>query len=36
MLNVTSDNELKVMNQTGRWGGEDWNKMSLVRNNESE
>jgi hypothetical protein len=33
MLNVTSDNELKVVNQTGGWGGEDWNKMSLVRNN---
>jgi hypothetical protein len=36
MLNVTSDNELKVVNQTGGWGGEDWNKMSLVRNNESD
>ena len=36
MLNVTSDNELKVMNQTGGWGGEDWNKMSLVKNSESD
>lgn len=36
LLNVTSDNELEVVNQTGGWGGEDWNKMSLVRNNESD
>jgi hypothetical protein len=36
LLNVTSDNELKVVNQTGGWGGEDWDKMSLIRNNESD
>jgi hypothetical protein len=35
-LNVTSDNELKVVNQTGGWGGEDWEKISLVRNKESD
>jgi hypothetical protein len=31
MLNVTSDNELQVMNQTGGWGGEDWKQIKLIR-----
>jgi hypothetical protein len=36
LLNITSDNELKVLNQTGGWGGETWDQMSLIRSNESE
>ena len=31
LLNITSDNELKVLNQTGGWGGETWDQMSLIR-----
>jgi hypothetical protein len=31
LLNITTDNELKVLNQTGGWGGEMWDQMSLIR-----
>jgi hypothetical protein len=31
LLNITTDNELKVLNQTGGWGGETWDQMSLIR-----
>ena len=31
MLNVTSDNELQVINQTGGWGGNDWRQIKLMR-----
>ena len=30
-LNVTSDNELQVINQTGGWGGNDWRQIKLMR-----
>ena len=33
-LNIISDNELKVFNQTGGWGGENWDQMSLVRSTD--
>jgi hypothetical protein len=31
MLNVTSNNELQVVDQTGGWGGEDWKQIKLIR-----
>ncbi len=30
-LNVTSDNELKVIDQTGGWGGKEWKQIKLMR-----
>lgn len=30
-LNVASDNELQVINQTGGWGGNDWRQIKLMR-----
>lgn len=30
-LNVTSDSELQVANQTGGWGGKDWRQIKLMR-----
>jgi hypothetical protein len=36
LLDITSDNELKVLNQTGGWGGETWDKMSLIRSDFSQ
>jgi hypothetical protein len=31
LLNITSDNELEVVDQTGGWGGEDWEEMALIK-----
>jgi len=31
VLNVTSDNELQVIDQTGGWGGKDWKQIKLMR-----
>jgi hypothetical protein len=31
VLNVTSDNELQVMNQTGGWGGKEWKQIKLTK-----
>ena len=33
MLNVTSDHELQVIDQTGGWGGEEWKQIKLMRIN---
>lgn len=30
-LNVTSDNELQVTDQTGGWGGNEWKQIKLMR-----
>jgi len=30
-LNVTTDNELKVIDQTGGWGGKEWKQIKLMR-----
>ena len=30
-LNVTSDNELQVIDQTGGWGGKEWKQIKLTR-----
>ena len=30
-LNVTSDNELQVIDQTGGWGGKEWKQIKLMR-----
>jgi hypothetical protein len=30
-LNVTTDKELQVINQTGGWGGEEWQKIKLMK-----
>jgi hypothetical protein len=30
-LNVTSDKELQVIDQTGGWGGKDWKQEKLMR-----
>jgi hypothetical protein len=31
MLNVSSDNELQVIDQTGGWGGKEWKQVKLMR-----
>ena len=31
MLNITSDNEMQVIDQTGNWGGEDWKEIKIER-----
>jgi hypothetical protein len=30
-LNVTSDNEQQVIDQTGGWGGKEWKQIKLMR-----
>jgi hypothetical protein len=30
-LNITSDNELEILNQTGGWGGENWKEIKIMR-----
>jgi hypothetical protein len=30
-LNITSDNELEVLNQTGGWGGDNWKDIKIMR-----
>lgn len=30
-LNITSDNEMQVIDQTGNWGGEDWKEIKIER-----
>ena len=30
-LNITSDNEMQVIDQTGNWGGEDWKEIKITR-----
>ncbi|RQW80444.1 MAG: hypothetical protein EHM14_04820 [Methanothrix sp.] len=32
-LNVTSDNELQVIDQTGGWGGKEWRQIKIMRIN---
>jgi tetratricopeptide (TPR) repeat protein len=31
LLNISTNNELKILNQTGGWGGDKWDQMSLIR-----
>jgi hypothetical protein len=31
MLNVTSEDELQLVKQTGGFGGEDWEQLKLLR-----
>ncbi len=31
MLNVTSDSEMQLLNQTGGWGGENWTEIRITR-----
>jgi hypothetical protein len=31
MLNVTSDKELQVVDQTGGWGGKEWKQIKLIK-----
>ncbi|MCK9442023.1 MAG: hypothetical protein M0Q13_11460 [Methanothrix sp.] len=31
VLNITSDNELEILNQTGGWGGDSWKDTKIVR-----
>ncbi len=31
LLNITSDNELEILNQTGGWGGDSWKKIKIMR-----
>jgi hypothetical protein len=31
VLNVTSDKELQVIDQTGGWGGKEWKQEKLMR-----
>jgi len=33
VLNVTSEDELQLVNQTGGFGGEDWEQLKLLRIN---
>ncbi len=33
VLNIASDNELQVIDQTGGWGGTDWKQIKLMRIN---
>ncbi len=33
VMNVTSDDELQLINQTGGFGGEDWEQVKLTRTN---
>ena len=30
-LNITSDDEMQVIDQTGNWGGEDWKEIKIER-----
>jgi hypothetical protein len=30
-LNITSDDEMQLIDQTGGWGGEDWKDIKIVR-----
>ncbi|MHB8119825.1 MAG: hypothetical protein ACYDHX_14055 [Methanothrix sp.] len=32
VLNITSDNELEIQNQTGGWGGDSWKEIKIMRN----
>ncbi len=31
LLNITSDNELEILNQTGGWGGDSWKEIKIMR-----
>jgi hypothetical protein len=31
LLNITSDNELEILNQTGGWGGDNWKEIKIMR-----
>jgi hypothetical protein len=31
LLNITSDNELEILNQTGRWVGDNWKETKIMR-----
>ena len=34
MLKIVSDNELKILNQTGGFGGKNWQNVSIIRIND--
>jgi hypothetical protein len=31
LLNITSDNELEILNQTGGWGDDNWKEIKIMR-----
>ncbi len=31
LLNITSDDELEILNQTGGWGGDSWKEIKIMR-----
>jgi hypothetical protein len=31
LLNITSDNELEILNQTGGWAGDNWKETKIMR-----
>jgi hypothetical protein len=31
LLNITSDNEMEILNQTGGWGGDNWKEIKIMR-----
>lgn len=31
LLNITSNDEMQILNQTGNWGGENWTELKIVR-----
>jgi len=31
LLNITSDKELEILNQTGGWGGDTWKEIKIMK-----
>jgi hypothetical protein len=31
LLNITSDKEMEILNQTGGWGGDSWKEIKITR-----